>query len=367
MEVVAPASLQAAVNAASSGETITVSGTFNENVTIGKAGQQIIPKPGVPAKVNGKVWFRATATDCKWRVDNDSPGQLGPISNAARVTIGGTPDRPISLTNRNTDIGWTTDRYNGPPPDDNVLEYAWSHHCGILPPQNHQHGGYVNWGLRVIVRHVLFSHNADRAIQWWTEPGLGGQAQNGLIENCMAFLNGQGYSFGGAGVGNGRIRKSIAGHTTSPYSAYSSNGPAPGCVYDDNILWDPPGQRNDESAGVTVTNLRVLDPQLVGTLADLQAVKHDTPLATAQALFRLKAGSPAAGYGPSWLQPTAAPPPEPTPPALDRAATLKQARAYMKLTTITYQTWLNRLASGYYTNPSAQNWYKAERELDKLG
>lgn len=350
-EVVAPASLQAALNKAAPGETLTLAGHFHENLTVRKPGITIIPKTGAAASVTGRIVVAREGHHFTWervRHDGRSSGGLpSPTFSAANFTW-----RDSEVTNGNTAIGFNSDSWDGGIPDDCLIEGNHIHHVGKMPAANHDHGIYIAAGRRGKIRHNLIERCADRGIQVYSYA----QAHDAIVEFNLVAYCGQGILFGGGEAGEPAartiIRKNIVAYTMTDRAGYEEwwqGGPAgPGNVVADNLLWDPPTHRIDPLTGAAFSPPRIVDPQFTNPAG------RD---------FRLRPGSPAVGYGPASIQPGGT-----SPPPTDRAAIIAEIRTRLAKTTILYSTYKRREASGYYgAKLPLTEWWKIERLLNQLG
>jgi hypothetical protein len=99
------------------------------------------------------------------------------------------------------------------------------HGCGKLPAANHDHGIYVVWGDRTLIRGNLIYDNADRGIQLYPD------AHDTLVVGNVIAGNGQGIVFGGNEVStstNNIARYNVISDSQNRFNVESSWGLAIG-------------------------------------------------------------------------------------------------------------------------------------------
>ena len=187
-------SVQAAVDAAAPGDTIFLSGTHVEDVTIETSGITLTSAPGQEATLRGRLVI--------WDGANDvvvSTLHLDGI-NAARApspTVLG--DRAIfrndDVTNENTEICFILGSLaRGFASEGTVIHGNRIHNCGKLPSQNRDHGLYLELARDTRITNNEIYDNADRGIQLYPD------ADRTLIDGNLIVGNGEGIIFSGDGT-----------------------------------------------------------------------------------------------------------------------------------------------------------------------
>ena len=122
-----------------------------------------------------------------------------------------------------------------------VIEDNRIHHCGEQPPNNHDHGIYVEAADNTVIRNNVIDHNADRGIQLYPD-GDGTVITNNVIDG-----NGQGIIFSGEFVNgvyqasdNTRVEHNLITNSIIRYNveSYYPNGGRSGVgnVVQDNCI-----------------------------------------------------------------------------------------------------------------------------------
>jgi parallel beta-helix repeat protein len=241
-------------------------GTYEQDqIVLGHGGVpgkpiRIRSAPGTRALVRGRLVIAANTSDIVISgIDFDGRNRI----NGASPTVLG--DRIVfennDVTNDHTEIcfiiGSTTAVAEGV-----VLNGNRIHDCGKLPPQNQDHGIYVQHALNAVIENNYIYDNADRGIQLYPD------AEGTLIQNNVIDGNGEGIIFSGGEqeassnntvrdnvISNSRVRSNIEyfydpGAPTGQGNIVSHN-----CVYgaakedidgngiafaaQDNVLADP--------------------------------------------------------------------------------------------------------------------------------
>ncbi len=189
----------AAVNRAGAGDSICLTGTFVEDLTIRSGGTRSAPlvlrsAPGTRATVRGRMWISDTANDVVvqgLKIDgrNLDGGELpSPTIEGDRVRLIGN-----DITNHRHHIcvilgsirGYGTARKV-------VLDGNRIHDCGRRPGNNHQHGVYIENATATRIVNNVIADNADRGIQLYPN------AHTTLIMRNVIVGNGEGVIFSGA-------------------------------------------------------------------------------------------------------------------------------------------------------------------------
>jgi nitrous oxidase accessory protein NosD len=148
--------------------------------------------PGERATLRGRLWVSdaargATVSNLELDGRNDR-GLPSPTINADGVRLARN-----DITNHHTGICVSV----GSPPKTygrayrTLIEGNRIHDCGTLPPTNFDHGVYVGFADRTVIRNNLIYDNADRGIQLYPD------AQKTRVIDNWIDDNGQGVIFGG--------------------------------------------------------------------------------------------------------------------------------------------------------------------------
>ena len=160
-------------------------GAVGEPITIRSA-------PGTRALVRGRLVIAATATDVtisglnldgRNRINGGSPTVFGD-----RITF-----QNDDVTNHHTEICFIIGSSKGQVAENVVIDANRIHDCGKLPPQNQDHGIYVEYARGAVIKNNYIYDNADRGIQLFPD------ADGTLIENNVIDGNGEGTIFSGNG------------------------------------------------------------------------------------------------------------------------------------------------------------------------
>jgi parallel beta-helix repeat protein len=212
--------------------------------------------------------------------DGDAPNQASPQVNGNYVTFDN-----VEITNDNTGIcvmiGGAAQTY-GIPWHTSIV-HSRIHDCGRLPPTRYEHGIYLAYsrGARILGNYIY--DNADWGIHLYPN-AIGSRISNNIIDG-----NGSGLII--AGAGDTASSQNYIGHNVFSNSRYGYNltsfwGTVVGSdnAVKDNCVWNGAiGEVNGTNGGFTVSRIRRADPEYVS-----RETKD----------FRLRHGSPCAGYGP---------------------------------------------------------------------
>ncbi len=272
-------SVQAAVAAASSGDTVYVSGTHVEDVTIETSRITLASAPGETATLRGRliVWDGADDVVVSGlRLDG---------VNAARApspTVLG--DRSVfrdnEITNENTEICFILGSLaRGAAAEGTVIDHNRIHNCGKLPSQNRDHGIYLEYARDTRITNNEIVDNADRGIQLYPD------ADRTLIANNLIAGNGEGIIFSGDGsltsddnvvrdniIANSRDRYNVEYYYGESSARGSGNVVTRNCIFGGR-------QGNVLGAGIAFAaydNLLGDRPLLGSTLADLKLAVRPT-------------------------------------------------------------------------------------------
>lgn len=295
--LIAPGSVSTFVGSLTPGQVGCLSGTFAENVTVRNSGFTLTSASGQTAALKGRLIITDSANDVTIShlfLDARTVGGgilPSPQVNGDRVTF--SYDEVTSFNEGFCfAVGNTPEEGPWGIAYDVVIERSRIHNCGVLPPQNHQHGIYADAPRNLLIRDNYIYDNADRGIQLYPD------SQGTLVEHNVIDGNGEGIIFGSdvsPGVHtstNNVVRGNVISNSKVRWLIEAWwNGPiGTGNLVTGNCLWPTNtttsynangGVSND--GGFTATSNLVANPLYVN-----RAAKD----------FRLSAGSPCLAYGP---------------------------------------------------------------------
>jgi parallel beta-helix repeat protein len=295
-------------------------GTYNEDLTIRNGGAPGSPitlaaGPQGGATLRGRLWVTDQANDVVVRdltLDGRNTGNLpSPNINGDRVSFVAN-----DVSNAHTTICFDVGSVIGYGVADGVLiEGNRIHNCGILPPQNHHHGIFLENARNSIVRGNYIYDNADKGILIFPD------SDGNLIEQNVIHGNSTGLLIGGSMLGDAwhpaypkdnRIRRNVI--TSS--RRYNVEG---------YWEWAPPADVNNQVVdnclfgagfGVQIQDPAQVSPWGAGFSVSANKVANPDYVGVSDKNFALGAGSGCAGYGPGAASaPAPAPTPTPVPPA----------------------------------------------------
>ena len=278
-------------------------GTYSEDVVVESGGA-----PGAPitlaagpqggARLVGRLWITDAANDVVVR-DLTLDGRNG--ANLPSPTVNG--DRVSFLandvSNANTTICFDIGSVIGFGAAENVLlEGNRIHNCGILPPQNHHHGVFLENSRNGVVRGNHIFDNADKGILVFPD------SDGNLIEHNVIDGNSTGILIGGSMLGDpwhqtypkdNVVRRNVISNSrrynVEGYWEWQPPADANNVVTDNclsgagfGIEIQEPAQVSVWGAGFTTPANRVSDPGYVNRSAKV---------------FDLAAGTGCAGFGPA--------------------------------------------------------------------
>jgi parallel beta-helix repeat protein len=288
-------------------------GTYTEDVKVESGGA-----PGAPitlaagpqggATLVGRLWVADSANDVVVRdltLDGRNAGNLpSPTVNGDRVSFIGN-----DVSNGNTTICFDIGSVIGYGAAHNVLlDGNRIHNCGILPPQNHHHGVFLENSQNGVVRGNAIFDNADKGILVFPD------SDGNLIEHNVIDGNSTGILIGGSMLGDPWHRtypkdNLVRRNVISNSRRYNVEGywewqpPADvNNVVTDNCLFgagfgiqvQEPAQVSQWGAGFTAPANRVADPSYVNRPGKV---------------FDLASSSGCGGFGPATFAATPGPTP----------------------------------------------------------
>lgn len=299
-------SISSSVNALSSGQTLCLDGTFNQNVSITKAGVTLASIPGKMSRINGQLKINQGANNV--RVVN-----LYLNGNGVIVSPHVLADNAYFYGNQVTNQGSTRgicfaigETTIGKEVQGITIDSNRIFKCGTV---YHDQGIYAEYVRNAIIRNNYIYDNPDFGIQFYPS------AQNSIFEYNVVDGNKRGITFSSEG---GSINKTSSGNVVR-YNIITNSPDA----YNLNYWWGGPvGQNNRaENNCVFGGGKGNLQPGLTNYVTVSGTVTADPMFVNRAAKdFRLKAGSPCAKMGPQTAastnpapSPSPAPSPQPAP------------------------------------------------------
>ena len=294
-------------------------GTYAEDVKVESGGA-----PGAPitlaagpqggATLVGRLWVTDSANDVVVRdlvLDGRNGGNLpSPSVNGDRVSF-----LANDVSNGNTAICFDIGSVIGYGVAENVLlEGNRIHNCGILPPQNHHHGVFLENSRNGVVRGNVIFDNADKGILVFPD------SDGNLIENNVIDGNSTGILIGGSMLGDpwgqtypkdNLVRRNVISNSRR----YNVEG---------YWEWQPPADVNNvvtdnclfgAGFGVQIQEPSQVSPWGAGFTAPANRVSDPAFANRSAKVFDLTAGTGCAGYGPGVAAPAPAPAPVPGSPS----------------------------------------------------
>ena len=257
------------------------SGIYRETVSIARSGVTIAGAPGARATILGRIVVRGDDVVLAYlKLNGRNPRRLpSPTVLGDRVRL-----VENEITNANTAIcvivGSVTDRVAA---RGVVIERNRIHHCGRLPPTNHDHGIYVEKSRNArIVDNVIY-RNADRGIQLYPD------ADGTLVARNVIDRNGSGVIISGdhghASGGNRIVGNVIKNNRRNNVESWWPRGNPVGRdnVVAGNCLWGGSDGGVGPTVGFVARDNVVADPEYAAP------VRGD---------FRVVGGGECAGKGP---------------------------------------------------------------------
>jgi Right handed beta helix region len=256
--------VQKLVGALRPGEIGCLRGSFREDVTIRSAGITLASDPDHGrATVRGRLFVADTANGVTVRgllLDGRTAEASGE-EQLPSPTISGDRARFVDneVTNANSGICFVLGSE-----DDTaratVIERNRIHHCGRLPPMNHDHGIYVALARDTVIRDNVIHANADRGVQLYPD------ADRTVVEHNVIDGNGTGVLFsgdaGGASSAN-VVRNNLITNSTVRYdvTAYWEQVVGMANVVEHNCLWGGKLGEVEDIEGFSLRGNVVADPR----------------------------------------------------------------------------------------------------------
>jgi parallel beta-helix repeat protein len=244
--------------------------------------------PGERASVAGRVNILQTANRVVLR-DLDLDGRNTLLLPSPTINSTGVVVRGNDISNAHTTVCLLLGTHGfGEAVGTQILNNK-IHDCGKLPAANHDHGIYVEWADRTLIRGNLIFDNADRGIQLYPE------ATNTIITGNVIAGNGEGVIFAGDGtsassgntvrlniIANSTVRNNIEASWEGG-TVGSDNVATRNCVWTDRTDFyagDPKGSGiHGDPEGFLPTDNLVADPGITGLGGSSIGWRKDGPCA----------------------------------------------------------------------------------------
>jgi parallel beta-helix repeat protein len=264
-------------------------GTYSEDLRVAHGGSQGSPvtiqsaDPAQRATIVGRLYVTKSASDVVLQNLNlngrNASNLPSPTVNATRITF-----RNDDVTNDHTGICFDLGNDDYGIAYDTVIDRNRIHDCGVLPSTNMQHGIYVAVARNTQITNNVIYDNADRGIQLYPD------AQGTTIANNVIDGNGEGVIFSsgelaGRTSSNNRVYRNVITNSLIRFNVEYYWGDLIGQnnTVESNCVWNGKQGNVSDQVGFVATGTVTADP-----LYQDRAAKD----------FRLRAGSPCAGFGP---------------------------------------------------------------------
>ncbi len=243
-------------------------GTYYENLRITSPGITLRSYPGETATVVGRMYLVAGAngvTITHLDLNGENSGVLpSPSVNANNATFS-----YDDVTNDHTAICFDLGSIDYGTAANTVITDSRIHDCGVLPPNNHEHGIYVQDASGTVIEWNLIYANADRGVQLYPN------AQYTTVAHNIINGNGTGVEFSGddgVASNNAHVYDNVLSNATVNYDAeswYPSGNPVgSGNTLVNNCLWGgAAGMVETYFGGFTASENTVANPEFANPSA----------------------------------------------------------------------------------------------------
>jgi len=218
-------------------------------VKVSRPGITLTAAPGASATLVGRLWIArgasgVTVSDLGLNGRNPS-AEPSPVVNATETRFDN-----VDVTNEHTSICFILGSFEYGVAEGTVIEGSRIHDCGVMSPQNHDHGIYIENSRGAVIRNNWIFDNADRGIQLYP------QAIDTLITGNVIDGNGQGVIFSSSSLGvstGNRVESNVIADSRVRWNVESFwEGPVGGeNIARNNCVWgsNPSGYYN-QNGGV---------------------------------------------------------------------------------------------------------------------
>jgi parallel beta-helix repeat protein len=257
-------------------------GTYSENVMVSNSGTANAPVtltsyPGETATIVGRFWISRGAnyvTVDSLNLNGVNQNMLpSPTINADHATFSND-----DVTNGHTAICFLLGSAWGSA-DSTLIFRDRIHDCGIMPPQNHEHGIYVESASNTRIEWNLIYDNADRGIQLYPD------AQSTIVDHNVIDGNGENVDFSGAGglsssnanvydniISNAAVRSDVVSWYPAGTPAGRNN------ILQNNCIWGGRmGTIDSSNGGFTSLGNVIGNPQFVNSAAHDYRLMPNSP------------------------------------------------------------------------------------------
>lgn len=250
--------------------------------------------PGERATLRGTLKVergadRVTVSDLD--LDGRGSTSVGPFVFANDTTFDN-----VDVTNYHSEVCFVVGTSN--PADGyaagTVIENSRIHDCGRMPPENGDHGIYVEHASDTVIRDNWIYDNADRGIQLYPESHRA-QVYGNVIDG-----NGEGIIISDASSGN-TVHDNVISNSTIRWNVEASNLYGAGNVVHDNCVWASNDSGNGyykQNGGIlplglggeafTAVNNRVANPQFVDRARGDLDLQADSPCLAPSAVISIR-------------------------------------------------------------------------------
>ena len=273
-------SAQKLVDALQPGETGCLrGGTYVGDVTMRSRSATLTSYPGETARLVGRLWVPGDGDTIRGlELDGRNAANLpSPSINGDDVTFS-----DDDVTNDHTAICFDIGSHTWGIAHNTVIERNRIHDCGVLPPQNHNHGIYLQAAYDTQIVWNLIYNNADRGIQLYPD------AQDTVIAHNVVNDNGEALDISGAdgtASSNSDIYDNLLTNSRVRYdvqSWYPSGNPVGrnNRVHNNCIWGGAMGTVETVGGGFTSRQNTVANPRYVDAAAANFALRGQSPCAS---------------------------------------------------------------------------------------